>query len=171
MIAPESLKRSPPLEVLPSSIIHVRTSGCGTKGTRFYQWTFVAILAFLSGCGSGTGPQLGTVTGTITLNGEPAAGVHVTFIPEDSGSPSYGGTDEDGVYRLMFNQKRVGAELGRHKVVIQTPEPQTDDSGNLLQPLPSLKVPGKYQQPGVLTAEVSPGHNEVDFELDSRDSL
>ena len=73
------------------------------------------------GCGGGRGPQLGSVTGTITLNGEPLPGVSVTFIPEDQGSPSYGGTDLNGVYRLQFNQARASRCL--------SPKPTTVANG------------------------------------------
>lgn len=119
------------------------------------------------GCGGGRGPQLGSVTGTITLNGEPLPGVSVTFIPEDQGSPSYGGTDKNGVYRLQFNQARAGAELGTHHVIIEVPEPATDDSGKRIDSTPIVKIPNKYRQPGTLTADVSSGKNIVDFDLEA----
>ena len=119
-----------------------------------------------SGCGGRSGPALGTVTGKVTLDGEPVPGLSVTFIPEDRGSPSYGGTDENGVYRLYFNQNRVGAELGSHKVIIENREPETDDSGKPIDDTPIVKIPKKYQQPGQLTADVGSGRNNIDFDLE-----
>lgn len=122
---------------------------------------------FALGCGGGKGPELATVTGTVLMNGDPVPGVNVIFIPEEGGSPSYGGTDPKGVYRLFFNQSRAGAELGLHRVLIESPEPKTDDSGRLIGERTALRVPARYRQPGVLSAEVSSGRNKFDFHLEA----
>lgn len=118
------------------------------------------------GCGGSSGPPLGTVTGTVTLNDEAVPGVKIVFVPEGRGSPSYGVTDEDGGFRLLFNQNRAGAELGMHHVLIENPEPETDDSGRIIGPTLAVKVSDKYRQPGALSAEVSMGRNEFEFSLD-----
>ena len=128
-----------------------------------------ALAVAVVGCGGKSGPPLGVVTGTITVNGEPAPGVMITFIPQGKGSPSYGGTNEDGVYRLMFNQNRSGAEIGAHTVIIESPEPETDDSGIRIDEAAVVSIPKKYRQPGVLTAEVDSGRNRLDFDLDAKE--
>ncbi|MDB5385068.1 MAG: hypothetical protein JWM11_714 [Planctomycetaceae bacterium] len=126
-----------------------------------------ALLATLSlGCGSGNGPPLGTVTGTVTMNGEPVTGVNITFVPKDKGTPSYSGTDENGKYHLMFNHYRAGAELGTHHVLIENSEPETDDNGQPDAVRLIVKIPHKYGQHGVLSADVRPGNNTFDFTLD-----
>lgn len=135
------------------------------RSCRYLSGITMALL--LAGCGSPTGPELGTVTGIVTLNGKPLSNANVTFVPTESGSPSYGGTDEDGVYHLMFNQHRAGAEIGRHHVLVELREPETDDSGNLVEVRPQTKVPDRYRQSGTLTAEVEQGDNELDFDLSS----
>jgi len=137
-----------------------------TRSSLFFLVASIAVIGFGSGCGSRGGPALGTVTGKVTLDGEPVPGLSITFIPEDRGSPSYGGTDENGEYRLFFNQKRAGAELGSHKVIISNRAPETDDSGWLIDDTPIVKIPKKYQQPGELTADVSSGRNNIDFDLE-----
>ena len=137
-----------------------------TRSSLFLLVASIVTVSFSSGCGSRGGPPLGTVTGKVTLDGEPVPGLRITFIPEDRGSPSYGGTDENGEYRLYFNQKRAGAELGSHKVIIENREPETDDSGKLIDDTPIVKIPKKYQQPGQLTADVSSGRNNIDFDLE-----
>ena len=103
------------------------------------------------------------------MNGTPVPGLNVTFIPEGKGSPSYGGTDENGVYRLMFNRQRTGAELGKHKVVIENREPETDDSGNRILSGVVVTVPQKYSQPGTLSTEVHSGKNQLNFALEAAD--
>ncbi len=126
----------------------------------------VALVVFGLGCGRSSGPSLGTVTGTVTLDGEPLSGVRVTFVPQEKGSPSYGVTDENGSYRLYFNQKRFGAELGTHNVVLQNCERETDDSGKPVDDTPIVPIPRKYQLPGQLTADVDSGRNSIDFDLE-----
>lgn len=158
------------------------SSGCSKKlstqkdpgiwGRRRHQarWIACALAACFSfGCSGGEGPRLGAVTGKITINGEPVPGVNVTFIPVGKGSPSYSGTDENGAYRLMFNQHRSGAQLGKHNVLIENREPETDDSGNRVVTGLVITVPQKYSQPGTLSTEVRPGTNEVNFALDPED--
>lgn len=126
----------------------------------------IAMASLTSGCGRGDGPQLATVTGTVIMNGQPLAGVNVTFIPRDKGSPSYGGTDKHGEFRLMFNQQRAGAELGKHDVLIEVRDPETDDSGNPVSTHAPPAIPARYGHPGALTAEVVAGSNEFDFTID-----
>lgn len=148
-----------------NSSIKDRHKTLGSVG-RSASWALCAVLAL--GCGDNSGPSVGAVTGTITMNGQPVSQVNVTFIPEAKGSPSYGGTDDRGVYRLLYNHKRAGAELGKHNVIIQNREPETDDSGRRILSSATLTIPAKYQQPGTLTAEVRPGSNEVNFTLDAQ---
>lgn len=136
--------------------------------TRWPRLQLVVAILFSGvavGCGGSSGPKLATVSGTVTLNGDPVTGVNVTFIPRQNGSPSYGSTDEDGNYQLLFTHQKYGAELGSHDVLIEQPEPETDDSGKVLSPKPIVAVPDKFRHRGTLTAEVSSGRNKVNFEL------
>lgn len=135
-------------------------------------WSLIAILLVTAtvGCGKQDGPELAAVTGQITLDGEPLTRVNLRFVPEQSGgSPSFGGTNASGQYKLLFNAKRQGAMPGKHLVEIEPASLETDENGN---PLPNAKVvtiPKKYTKPGALTAEVKPGRNTVDFALHSND--
>lgn len=77
-------------------------------------------------------PKLGTVTGTVTLNGKPLAGVMVWFHPEQKKqeskgksfhvSGSVGQTDASGHYELMYDPKEGlrGAAIGKSRVEIST---------------------------------------------------
>lgn len=120
------------------------------------------------GCGHQDGPELAAVTGKITLDGQPLKRVNLRFVPEQpGGSPSFGGTNPHGQYKLLFNAHQQGALLGKHRVEIELANPELDDSGRPLTPT-VVKIPRKYLQPGVLTAEVKQGKNTVNFELVSR---
>ena len=69
------------------------------SGTMLTIGLWVLSLA-LGGCGSGDDrPELGQVTGTITMDGTPLTGTVVVFSP-DNGRPSRGKTDAEGKYEL-----------------------------------------------------------------------
>ena len=130
--------------------------------TRFAAVGCASLVVALSamGCGGG-GPDRGTVTGKVTLDGQPLEGADLEFQPEE-GSPSYGTTDDDGEYDLMYTRDKRGAMLGEHTVRITTSTTDTDDRGNEVR-VPQ-RVPPEYSQVGV-TKDVKPGRNKFDFDL------
>ena len=80
------------------------------------QWTTVGIVLagiFLGlGCGGGVDrPPIGSVTGTVTLNGEPLAGVIVLFKPE-TGRAATATTDGKGAYNLEYEYGVKGSKVG-----------------------------------------------------------
>ena len=70
------------------------------------------ILAGIAGCGDDGLPNTGSVTGTITLNGEPIQGVQLEFTPSEKIRPSYGMTDSKGQYKAQFVTVKSGVALG-----------------------------------------------------------
>jgi hypothetical protein len=81
----------------------------------------LTLVLALPGC-SESGPPLGTVSGTVTLDGRPLEGAAIVFSPKaqavDAGSSS-GKTGQDGKYALEFGSSRKGAYLGEHSVIIE----------------------------------------------------
>lgn len=114
--------------------------------------TLCAIL--LAGCGSGDRPPLGSVSGTVTVNGEPFSGVIVSFMP-DKGRPATGMTDDNGRYTLEYVQGVKGCKTGPNKVVFFAP------TGGTM----SHSIPRKYQSESELAADVKSGSNTFDFDL------
>jgi hypothetical protein len=108
---------------------------------------------------------MGTVRGTVTLDGKPLAGVIVEFTPlERHGAPSYGRTDEDGYYELRFSVTRDGAFLGKQRVRFRIDQ-SYDEGGN---PRPAkLTLPARYTSKSELTFNVEDGRNRADFALES----
>ena len=127
----------------------------------------------LTGCGD-SGLPLGKVAGRITLDGKPAANVVVTFIPSSgSGSPSYGATDDDGRYSLMFTDTKSGAMVGEHVIELETQKVSAGEAKDLKAqglavPVPGPAIPRKYRKRGALTAVVADGSNTIDLELTTR---
>lgn len=80
----------------------------------------VALLVLCSACSSRSDrPDLGRVTGKVTVAGEPLANVEIDFAPE-TGRPSYGRTNDDGVYELEYLSNVKGAKVGRHTVTVRS---------------------------------------------------
>ncbi|QDT56528.1 hypothetical protein Pan44_45840 [Caulifigura coniformis] len=133
----------------------------------------VTLVPVLSGCGS-DGPPLGAVTGRVTLDGKPIPGAVLTFVSQaDGGSPSYGGTDDDGRYTLMFTNSKSGALVGDHIVQIETTKVSAAEAKELVAqgmsaPPSFVAIPKKYKKPGALVARVAKGGNTIDFELTSK---
>ncbi len=117
----------------------------------------VAVL-FAPGCGRDDRPPLGRVQGVVTLDGEPLEGALVVFEPIEPARPSRGVTDAAGRYTLVYLRDIEGAVIGEHEVKIGT---ATEES-------PVERLPAHYHHATTLTAEVSRGRNEHNFELTSQ---
>ena len=118
----------------------------------------------LAGCGS-SGPELGEVTGTVKLGGQPLADAKVIFHPEGGGSPSIATTDASGHYELMFTADKEGAMIGKHKVTVSTFRQQSNPDGSTTT-IPE-RVPAQYTSPSttILTKEVTAGGSEINIDL------
>lgn len=130
---------------------------------KFFQVLSLFAVSLLVGCSGGAAdtPELSQVSGTVTLDGAPLTKASVTFQPQ-SGSSSVGMTDEAGHYELAYNKDTNGAVPGQHTVRIsKMGEPgspnDTED-----------QVPAKFNRDSKLTAEVKPGENTINFDLDSK---
>lgn len=123
------------------------------------RWiTLVACVAVLATVGCvGSDPNFATVEGIVTVDGQPAEGLEVTFEPE-SGRPAIGFTDAQGHYELQYTASQEGASLGKYRVRIDIP------SGSEAK----VRIPTRYNAKTDLAAEVTPGTNELDFDLTTK---
>ncbi|MBA2117144.1 carboxypeptidase regulatory-like domain-containing protein [Bremerella alba] len=135
------------------------------------------ILLSLTGCsGPSDQPDLGQVSGTITLDGKPLNNIVVVFQP-DNGRPARGRTDTEGQYELTYIRSSLGTKVGHNRVEIAPSEeddapdePEEDaDSRKVNRPSKSGKprIPVRYNIKSELEADVQPGENTFDFELTS----
>jgi hypothetical protein len=118
----------------------------------------LACLALVSlvGCGGGADrPDLGYVTGTVTLDGEPLEGVQVLFQPED-GRPAGGLANEDGYYVIEYIKGEKGTKVGPNTVAFSW---LPGDSR--AKPIPARYL-GKTSE---LKFDVQPGNNQFDLKL------
>jgi hypothetical protein len=145
----------------------------------------LVICVVAAGCGSG-GPELGTVTGTVTMDGEPLDGVLVTFVPVEGGRAATATTDASGKYELIYASEK-GAVVGQHRVsvtTLNTAAPAVDmsevrsDDPRYEELLAQSKkaynnastkeaIPARYNTETELVKEVASGSNEINLELTS----
>ena len=130
---------------------------------------FCALCLPLVGCGGAPTdqPDLGTVTGTVTMNGQPLTDVMVVFSPEN-GRSSMGVTDAEGNYELEYVGDTKGAKIGQHKVSITTAQTDSasEESGGEESGAPVKEtIPPMYNSKTTLTEEVKPGENIINFTL------
>ena len=117
------------------------------------------------------------VSGRVTLDGKPAAGVHVSFQPvatggnKNPGGGSYAITDADGRFTLrLVEGGGTGAFAGKHRVEITTrTEADNVTDTRVKAPDPKTVIPAKYNRNTDLTFEVPPGGTDrADFTLTSQ---
>lgn len=135
-----------------------------------------AVLALaVSGCGGPNAdvPELAPVSGKVTLNGQPASGVTVMFIPAGStkGRASYGTADESGRYELMYDQDHKGTPVGEYKVIFSkmvAPDGSDLPAGAVPADMGAVeKLPPKYSSEELTQekATVPSGGGTFDFDL------
>lgn len=89
---------------------------------------------------------MGQVQGTVLLHGKPLASADIVFRP-DKGRVSYGTTDANGHYDLIYLRQDHGAIVGKHTVQIF----KQSRAKNEIVP--------------TLQKEVVAGKNEINFDL------
>jgi hypothetical protein len=131
----------------------------------------VGLVVLASGCGP-AGPATHAVTGTVTIDGQPANDVRVDFYPVDPANEMASGTVEaGGKYTLHSGRMgQPGAMAGRYKVVL-TPTttdtsymdgpaggPPQEDAGTVPQEYRSVDTTPKE-------VEVQAGSNTIDIQI------
>lgn len=110
--------------------------------------------------------------GTVTLDGQPLAGAHVTF--ENEKGTSFARTDASGNYETEYSRTLKGAPLGKNRISISTAvaSPDADPSTLALNPktgeyeTPEL-VPAKYRKDAPIEIDVTAAGAPYDFNLTS----
>jgi hypothetical protein len=158
-----------------------------TQAVSAILWTVLAA-SFLAGAGCGeTGAdyskvELFSVSGKVTLDGQPLADAVVTFDAPD-GQFAYGLTDVSGAYSLRLDSVRSGCTPGPKTVRISTTRKIVGlnategegsaevGEGNLEKGKGGVvadKVPPRYNAKSELKADVSSSQLTFDFSLQSK---
>jgi hypothetical protein len=100
-----------------------------------------ACFLVLAGAGCSAGDRPVRQRGLVTLEGQPLAGVTVTFMSENNKRPAWGVTDDEGRFELTTYDPKDGCLPGEYKIIVTAPAP----------PLPGDLPPGLVA-PEVLNA-------------------
>jgi predicted small lipoprotein YifL len=120
------------------------------------NFALIFLLSLIAGCGE-SGPQVAPVSGRVTLDGKALAMADVSFQPDGSQRASYGRTDNDGRYVLMYKRGQPGAIAGEHTVRIWV--------SRELVPNPPI-IAARFDTQSELRREVKAGEDNVfDFDV------
>jgi hypothetical protein len=127
-------------------------------------------LVLVLGCGSS---RVASVSGTVTLDGQPLPDALVSFQPLSEGAVnpgpgSTGRTDEQGRYTLRVTGGGKGAVVGWHKVKVSCPVGGGGEDAEERRAPVRDRVPPRYNRNSELKCEVKPGDNTADFPLTSK---
>jgi hypothetical protein len=137
-------------------------------------------VAFLVGCSSGVQPEvippLESVSGKVTLDGQPAKGVSVTFFPAENnkGNASTSTTDDDGHYTLTYRNGEEGIAVGDYVVLfskLTQPDGSPIPEGQTAADVGAVdQIPESYRllDNPVNMVSVPKGGKTFDFDLKSK---
>ena len=146
----------------------------------------IALILTTAGCGE-SGPAMGKVTGTVTVDGKVPPKLMIVFVPKDGGQTSTATTNSEGKYELLGSSTK-GAVVGLHTVSITTVREATaatTDFANLPSDSPEYAaqgdpsqykaaaqwkelLPERYNTNSELVEEVKAGQNEINFDLKTK---
>lgn len=129
--------------------------------------TSLFTIVFFSGCGGG----MPSVTGMVTIDGEPAPpGLQIDFQPDVANSSSSTGyTDESGHYEMKFTPAKPGVMLGVSKVQVYVPRKMNSDGIPAIPPqLKGIKIPKEFNEDSTLTFAVENGSNTFDINIETK---
>ncbi|BBO35385.1 hypothetical protein [Lacipirellula parvula] len=133
---------------------------------------FLTVATF--GCGKpAMRPGFAEAHGTVTLDGQPLAGAHVTF--ENEKGTSFAVADSAGNYVAEYSRTLKGAPIGKNRILISTKvaTPGDDQSTMTLNPKTgeyekTELVPAKYRKDAPIEIDVTADGAPYNFELTSK---
>lgn len=132
------------------------------------------------GCGGGSGfkANIAPVTGTVTVDGEPAEGLLVMFEPlgnnaasdknTDVGKASTGVTDASGKFELSYADGGKGAVVGKHLVKVMTMMGEGGGADPDAVPASKYKIPARYNTESGRLEDVKEGENSITIEIKTK---
>lgn len=133
-----------------------------------------------AGCGGTDFGPMGSISGRVTMNGEPVAeGTKVLFMHPSEGHAGFGITSADGAYSIEWRRSGTtydGLPVGKYQVMlvpadyVDVDELSADEmlEGGGSGGQTSSQIPPKYLRAATsgLEYEVSEGENEIDIDID-----
>jgi hypothetical protein len=128
-------------------------------------WLLAACFVSLAAGGCSSDSSKGTVSGTVTLDGQPLPSGLIRFVPVDGRTPSADATITDGEFsaEVPIGEKQVS--ISAPKVVGKRPAYQAPDSP-MIDIVEEL-LPARYNVKSELTLSVTGGRQDAPFALKS----
>jgi hypothetical protein len=119
---------------------------------------------FLSGCGDG---KVVKATGTLTHKGQPVKDALLNFLPAN-GRQTWAETDEQGKFKINYDQHQDGVVVGKNKVWIEfRPKVLTDPDKAPVPPKELRAVFEKYSfDNSKLEVEITSSTRDLEIKLD-----
>jgi hypothetical protein len=129
------------------------------------HWLFAvyAISMAVGGCSADTGK--GTVSGTVTLDGQPLKSGLIRFVPADGQTPTAEATITDGEFSAEVPVGEKQISISAPKAVGKRPAYQTPNSP-MIDIVEEL-LPARYNMTSELKLNVTGGRQTEDFKLES----
>lgn len=140
------------------------------KRTLAAAFVSAALGLIVSGCDRGGGTAAaagGTVTGKVTLDGQPLTMGLVNFYPVEGGSSALGPITKDGTYKMQIGND-VSLPVGEYLVTVEATESAPVEAGAPKPPRPGRRItPDKYAKKETtdLRVTVKAGSNTIPLEL------
>jgi hypothetical protein len=154
----------PPLSATPAPLRE--PSVCGLFSTQSVVARPIAALFALFTIVGCADPTVGTVSGTITVDGAPAKSGSIAFFPVDGKSSTSGAEIVDGQYTATVAPGTARVEIHVPKVIGQRKAYDTPDSP--MMEIVGESLPAKYNEASELTLDVRPGENRQDYNLTAK---
>jgi hypothetical protein len=138
----------------------------GSHAIRVAAFVTIPLLLTIAGCGRGDYPEMARVSGTVTYKGKPVPNMMVNFMPTE-GRPSWGKTDAEGRYEMIYDEDYKGVKVGHHKVYLTPPATMTIDGGTSKASKIALAKAANLTQEEMLDIRSKYGTEEVTkYEVD-----
>ena len=118
--------------------------------------TAAGLLLTSVGCGGGAAedrPTVYSVTGKLTVGGQPLQGVTVTLVPVAGGPSGLGKTASDGSFIIVTPNAGEGAVPGTHKVILSSVDASKVDNSRYSSPSGAAPTEDPTQVKGPIPAE------------------
>jgi hypothetical protein len=135
-------------------------------------------ITWISGCETTSQPDYGPlglveVSGVVSLDNKPLSNAEIRFETVADGIYSYGHTDENGRYKLMFDSRKSGIIPGKKRVMVlekrksesESTKRDREEGEDPEEMVENVKIPACYGRASAIEVEVKGAETSFDFNL------
>jgi hypothetical protein len=133
------------------------------------QFRILVVLAFAFALGllAGCGPATATVSGEVTIDGQPLDEGAIVFFPfSGSAADAVRGNIKDGKYKVGPNPGQYKVQISAQILVEKRKASDNPNAPFIL--VHDERLPDRYHSKTELSFDVKPGSNTKDWSLDSK---